>query len=476
MKYTLSVSKGSMVRTDFAKWTNHSLCSNGRNCVTFPLSEIQHIDMGSGRVYQVEFHAYNDAGHFCEILSQNIILPSPFLPTRGMVYDVDVVTSEEDAYVEDIDTSFTLDSFCVYLKGIHHLESLIYELGVGLSKASDDVISLHHVNGSFFNNGAYFCEDTSKLKPYQKYFVLLKASSSGGSINLSSDGFVKINKKDFDNFLKINDGPGCTSTNLVLQENLVLNGTNFILNTSLPLVVGSVYTAFVNASADIISIKGEEASIISKSYNSFTFMPLSHLPVFTISVSLTDVKSNVVDLFRCEEDVDIQDQFTDIGANLFINSTLDHHISHYELSLMSCGSSINGVCNSVISKRVGKQKHYMFTEVHNILTEGYYKILLRVCFRSKCIPGGYSDGFYFETNDPEFGSFSAELDSKSEECVDIQLHFQEFRCSYPLDTFTKFYRWAIFTDGDTDGSKQLTDYKIHVNNTGEVLNVNYIDT
>uniref|UniRef100_K1P7P1 Cartilage matrix protein n=1 Tax=Magallana gigas TaxID=29159 RepID=K1P7P1_MAGGI len=131
--YYRLVSKGSMVRTDFAKWTNHTLCSNGRYCVTFPLSEIQHIDMGSGRVYQVEFHAYNDAGHFCDILSQDIILPSPFLPTRGMVYDVDVVTSEEDAYVEDIDASFTLDSFCVYLKGIHHLESLIYELGVGLN-------------------------------------------------------------------------------------------------------------------------------------------------------------------------------------------------------------------------------------------------------------------------------------------------------------------------------------------------------
>lgn len=58
-------------------------------------------------------------------------------------------------------------------------------------------------------------------------------------------------------------------------------------------------------------------------------------------------------------------------------------------------------------------------EVYNIFIEGYYKILFCVCFWSKCIFGGYLDGFYFELNDLEFGSFLVEFDLDSEECVDI---------------------------------------------------------
>lgn len=177
-----SVSKDLKVMTDFKEWTNHSLCSNGRYCITFPLSEIQHLDKGSERVYQIEFHAYNNAGHFCHILSSEFSLPSQYLPTRGTVYDVENIPGTHDENVEDIDVSLTLDSYCVHLKGIHHIESLTYELGVGLNKESDDVIPLHSVNGSLSNKDVYFCESTSKLKPYQKYYVLLKASSSGGSI------------------------------------------------------------------------------------------------------------------------------------------------------------------------------------------------------------------------------------------------------------------------------------------------------
>lgn len=80
---------------------------------------------------------------------------------------------------------------------------------------------------------------------------------------------------------------------------------NFILSILLFLVVGLVYIVFVDVLDDSFIINEEEDLIILKFYNFFIFMLYSYMLVFIIFVSLIDLKFNVVDLFRCEEDVDI---------------------------------------------------------------------------------------------------------------------------------------------------------------------------
>ena len=451
------------------EWKNGSLCLDNRFCTTVPLFELQNFDSGSDRKYKFQFHAFNVAGHFCEIFSEDFSLPSPFPPTHGTVFDVEHVVFGENNEIKDIDVSFSLNSYCVFLKNVDHTESLTYEIGVGLRKFSDDVIPLHPVNGTFSYTGWVFCETVTQLKTYDKYYVYLKAYSTGVSISLSSDGFVIVDPKDFGQFIKVNDGEGCSSQTPLFKQNLaniVQNDTKFNIHTQAPMMVGKVYTTFINVSKCDFHVNSEDFILLSTSYNSLTFIPLCHQPVYTFSMNCPlEIEDCVLETFRCEENIQVQNQHDIIGANWKVNEILSKYISHYKVSLMSCGRTENASCETVFSKLVtNTEEMTVFQGDNNLLIEGFYKVTLQVCFGNQCIFGGHSDGFYVESNDPETGRLIAELDLQTMDCAYMTLDFEKFRCSCPLKPFATFYKWALFTD--SDGLIQITSHNIHLNDTG----------
>lgn len=466
------MSESFAVVNDFMKWTNNTHCPGNRFCSMFPLFELRDLDSGRNRKYQFQFQAFNDAGHFCEILSEDFSLPSPFPPTVGTVFDVEEIFFIERNDIADIDVSFSLNSYSVFLKDVEHMESLTYEIGVGLSKMSDIVIPLHPINGSSFNEGWYFSEKAEQLKQYQKYYVLLKVSSSGGSVSLSTDGFTIIDKKDIDKVVKVNDGQGCLSQSPVFKQNFtndVPNNTIFTVNVPFPLIIGTVYTTFIRASYVDFDVKGIKSSLLSKSNNSFTFIPEIHQPVFTLYINWTSNSSTnslALETCRCMNNIQVQNQNDIVGANWKINETLGKYLSHFNVSLMSCGKTKDTFCETVSSILITKEKRsFVFREISNFLDEGFYKVALWICFKRNCISGGTSDGFYVEANGPEYGSISAQLDLTDINCARFRLRFDDFHCSYPAEPFAKFYRWALFSD--SNGLVQISDQIIHYNGTGK---------
>lgn len=466
-----SVSEGSAWVTNFQTWKNRSLCYDNRYCITFPLSELQYYDGGSNRTYQFEFHVYNNAGHHCTILSRDFRLSSPLLPTRGNIYDIDPSTIVNNKELEDTDISFTLNTYCLHWKDVIHDEPLIYEVGVGKSKLSDDVVALHAMNKTSTNGGWLICDHTTKFEKYQKYYVMLKASSLAGNILMSTDGFIIIDMNDFDNLMNVSDGPGCSLSDLLSKQNVnitVEKNTSLSISLPLPLTIGSVYTTLINTSFASYVVKSDGVLFLSRHPKSFSFLAQDHHPLIQFSTDGTEnFELHSLETFQCEEDVDVQDVSAEIGANWNIDSRLEKFVSHYQLSFLSCGNTVNSPCDTTIFKTFAKGTPYTFKEMYNSLQEGFYKVLLSACFRNRCITGPTSDGFYLESFGPVLGSLSADLSLKKENCLELELHLPKMQCSYPLHYLPTFYRWAIFSD--FNGHMQITDHHVHDDSTEQVV-------
>ncbi|XP_061172145.1 uncharacterized protein LOC133181615 [Saccostrea echinata] len=466
--YYRIVSGGAAGVTSFRKWTNGGFCSKNRNCFTFPVSELQHYDGGSSRKYQFEFHVYNTAGHHCTILSDYFSIPSQFYPTRGKVYDIDPSANLNDE-LHDVDVSLTLDRYCLYWKDINHEESLIYEVGIGSSKTTADVVAMHEINGTSTTKLSLLCESTTKLAKYTKYFVILRVLSSRGAISMSTDGFIIVDVNEFDEFLKVNDGPGCSFSELLFQQNVNIvlqNSTVSSFNVSFPLTVGSTYTTFINTSSVNFTIKSDGILFLSRRIKSFSFIALEHYPVIEITTNeIEESKLPAFQTFRCEEDVDVQDISNEIGANWEVDARVKLFISHYLISLLSCENNPNSSCVTIMSNSIVKSTAYTFNGLYHSLEQGFYKVFIKPCFGNRCVSGLSSDGFFLESFGPHFGSLSAELIVEDENCLNLQLNFQSFQCSFPVESAPTFYRWAVF--GDFKGHIQLTEYQIQLNSSGQ---------
>ncbi|XP_062605213.1 uncharacterized protein LOC134267002 isoform X2 [Saccostrea cucullata] len=464
--YYRIVSGGATRVTNFRKWTKTDYCSKNRNCFTFPVSELQHYDGGSSRQYQFEFHVYNTAGHYCTIFSEEFSIPSKFYPIRGKVFDIDPSTNMNDE-LADVDVSLTLDRYCLYWENIDHEESLIYEVGIGNSKEVADVVAMHEINGSSTTEQSIFCESTTKLARHTKYFVILRVSSSRGTISMSTDGFIIIDVNEFQNFLKVNDGPGCLFSKLLFEQNVNIvppNSTVSSVNVSFPLTIGTTYTTFINTSSINVTINSGGVLFLNRRIKSFSFIALEHHPVFEIIPNeIGDSKPFTFRTFRCEEDVDVQDISAEIGANWEVDARVERFISHYLVSLLSCENIPNSSCEAIISNSVVKRASYTFTDIYDSLQQGFYKVFIKPCFGNKCFSGLSSDGFFLESFGPDFGSLSAELTVDNGHCLKLQLNFQSFQCAFPFETTPMFYRWAVFSD--VMGHMQLTEHQIQLNNT-----------
>ncbi|XP_069134357.1 uncharacterized protein [Argopecten irradians] len=163
----------------------------GQICLNIPLLQLHVYDSDLHLTFTIQLHVFNHAGYHCTVNTNNFSLPSQNPPGHGVVYDV---IRNDGGYVDgrqDIDVSVSLEEFCVTWEGVSHVGDMTHELGIGEVPGTDDTIPFHEVP-----NRKLYCENATNLSHYRRYFVTVRAITSGGSTDAISDGFTIINPMD----------------------------------------------------------------------------------------------------------------------------------------------------------------------------------------------------------------------------------------------------------------------------------------
>ena len=115
------------------------------------------------------------------------------------------------------------------------------QIGVGRSSASDDVIAFSP--GDVTAGRA--CVNVTSLPPYTRLYSLVKATVSNSSATFSSDGFVSVPSNDSANTIRVFNGKGCSSKDMVGADTLAPHSASFNLTADVPLHPGDLlYVSF----------------------------------------------------------------------------------------------------------------------------------------------------------------------------------------------------------------------------------------
>jgi hypothetical protein len=212
-------------------------CGLEYQCIRYPIHRLQKYDSPLGGLFFAQLHVYNYAGHYCSVKSVPIGLPSLLPPASGIVLDIypDVLPPYRDT-----DVIFNSTKFCFMWKGFHHHDDVHLQIGLGNGKTLDNVVQFHSIAAK---EQTLICEQLVNVIQNEKYFVTIKASCSGGTTSVSSDGFTILNATGISSALKVFHGTIGDSTNEIKINEIRTKMDNFReLYLSNHLIPGTVYS------------------------------------------------------------------------------------------------------------------------------------------------------------------------------------------------------------------------------------------
>ncbi|XP_021374355.1 uncharacterized protein LOC110463804 [Mizuhopecten yessoensis] len=212
-------------------------------CLTIPLSDLHVYDADIKLTFNIQLHVFNNAGYHCTVDTDTFHLPSRIPPGHGVLYDVTHDLSVKN--MQDIDVLISSKEFCVTWQGFEHNDDIAFEVGIGRIPGSDDTTSFHDIP-----EVDVYCENAKILSYYHRYFVTVRAFTSGGTAVATSDGFTIINSSDITASLRVYDGYGCSSVSRAFPVQQV-GTSNIYAPSKTDLHVGHVYTLESNTSITV---------------------------------------------------------------------------------------------------------------------------------------------------------------------------------------------------------------------------------
>lgn len=206
-------------------------------CFKYPIRRLQTQDTDNSLSFHINLHVYNNAGHFLSLTTEAFKVPSRYPPSKSFVYDKDpeCTNSENNA---DIDIHFKSNTLCASWTESHHHENVSYEIGIGTTNSTDDIISFEGVK-----NAVTYCFNSSTIKAHLRYFFVVRASCNGGTTLSSSDGITIEDAEKLRKSLTINVGDNCFESKH--DSVTVYSNSSFTWHPN-PLLVGQRYSLQFN--------------------------------------------------------------------------------------------------------------------------------------------------------------------------------------------------------------------------------------
>ena len=392
------------------------------SCFKFPLKRIQWQDTELGHTYHIELHVYNTAGHYLRVKSPEFKVPSGFPPGHGTVVDVKPGAGEDTS---DIDFVTFSDIICGVWNGFWHHMDVTFEVGVGTLNGKDDVISFGVVNST-----QSACVKATHITPFTKYFFVVRATCSGGSTTVSSDGFVLVNEKLLRGHMHVVNGKRCVNGSEVVMP--IVNST---FSSTCNLNPEKIYTVKMNCSG----IEIESSEVIWLQPN--VFIPSAAVPMFSV-VGNSDVlnKTCQASIYTCYENISFSHGAKDASGFWTLESNILYYVTSFSVAVFD--TAINKTVMQY--ENIGRQTQYTTSNV--TLIKGHeYKLAVIPCFGSVCLEQVFSRGFIADSDPIPSSTLHFTMQS-SGDFVDVGFEFSCFSCA--TGATASGYDIAVFSSED----------------------------
>ncbi|XP_070571537.1 uncharacterized protein [Ptychodera flava] len=183
-------------------------------CAAIP-TDILDWNLHGDHVYFMSIKVTNVAG-LSVVATSNPYYHVVQLPSTGNVYETS--STNEDALFgvqEDIDLQVDVNNIHCRWSGFSHPHQVInYELGLGTSPDLANIVPFHSVGSDVTS---YSFQDLT-LVIYQKYYVIVKASTQTGTVTASSDGVTVLANEETLTDAHVYDGLPCTLKSGMYEE------------------------------------------------------------------------------------------------------------------------------------------------------------------------------------------------------------------------------------------------------------------
>ena len=433
-------------------------------CVHFPLHKLQRQDEEKGLLFYFELYVYNMAEHFIMVRSDTFKLPSRYVPGHGTVVDIDPSAYATDMLAtgnvivetfDDVKVHFVTNVLCAAWFGFYHHQNVSFQVGIGTNDKTDNVIPFVSVSAK----NIFHCFNTSKLVNNVRYFFLVKATCSAGSISVSSDGVTILDRDQAAKAIKIYAGSACENASSELLSANPSGSTNSTMYKSArKLNVGKAYTLEIRSdfeldadisSDDVVWLEDtrKEGILIRKVFRAITDFPL-FMVLLNDTVSLTSVK---VTILHCAQNIHAHSSSQILSAFWNVSSPFNGLIDSFYASLIrnDCKeakfSESNKDCSTMICGLVKSNTDHNVTFEHlSLIDQRSYSVEIQACFGRLCLPSSFSSPVIVQYLPPSISIINASIESIGDDCVYLNINWKRSDClSNYNNTAAAMYQWAL---------------------------------
>ncbi|XP_060552014.1 uncharacterized protein LOC132713433 isoform X3 [Ruditapes philippinarum] len=425
------------------------LCSSyPGGCFRYPLEKLQRIDTDKGLHFAVRLYAYNNAGHFTINETESFQIPSRYPPGQAVVKDIDPArtASSLNGNYRDVDVHFKPNTICSQWIGFKHHEQIHIEIGIGTDWTQANVIPFQYTNNSKMS-----CISSPDIHFDTKYFVLLRASCSGGNTTSTSNGLTVLNKTDLLN--NINIKIGHTFTNISTRS--FVNGSSQEICFTGDSDIGARYELYLyNASFDL-NITSNDIFEYSKMYDrsnkrlKLEIIPFIKRPCMMIS---SDISNTVfAELRKKEYDV--------VNGNRYLYVSWSYKASELLQNLqfkVALASFLDSKMIRMSSwQRSSGHTTHVFAQKHIFNLGNTYAVALMSCTNVFCLNYTLSRHFKIERNiKPEKIEYAALTVEGNNKCIATNISWRKFESMSEIT----IYQWSL--SRDKAANDVLTEWKV----------------
>jgi len=426
-------------------------------CFKYPLRRLQIQDTDNSISFHINLHVYNNAGHYLSIATEQFKIPSRYPPGKITVYDTDPEFLDTTLLV-DVDVHFKLSVLCASWTDVTHHKTVSYEVGVGLTNLTDDIIEFQHVNDI-----RYFCFNSSAIQADKTYFFLLRSTCSAGFTISSSDGVTVLDGEYLRKSLDVQAGRNCFSLE---YDSVALQTNSSVIWTPKPLLVG--YSYIINLDISAYDIHSDDA-IIGKRTKEYVIIPFKSNIKITVSVK-SALPPGLAFLYFCPN----KDVLPFNNKELIVNWMFSKPIHSSSFVYMVGVEKITAVNNTLVLpyQKALHDFELRFKDLSSIIvTNDSFVAKVRICSIAHCLKDVVSNPFTFDQTNPtlQVEALSAESNEQAD-CLWLHARWKivpsEFRVSFHQYTLsldeigkTKLISWqSIANTSLTIQVKEILNY------------------
>jgi len=286
----------------------------------------------------------------------------------------------------------------------------------------------------------------------EKYFVTIKASWSGGTTSVSSDGFTILNATDISSELKLLHGTIGDSTNEIKIKEIRTKVYNFRkLYLSNHLIPGTAYSLEIFSNSNQSFEITNKHIYVKRMYATTTHKTLTFIPLDSINQLIIKLNSHIVNssdnlnihLYKCDSDMLIQSSTSLLPVHWSLPRRYTDFVTHYEVGICPILTDKKHCSTQMVFTLNGNQTIKRF---HGHFKEGFHQAAVRPCFGNTCLPPVWSKGVKIENilTDTTVIEASGRIETS---CLNTTITLHKLPCTASDNAYFPIgYRWAIFSD------------------------------